>query len=268
MGAVPVLGQAGMVAKGVRGAQALGKAMPLIQAGMGSAQAAGRGGDVADIITSGMLGALPSGAPAAGRAVGSAIGRGTKKAGEQLKKQAKEARKEFSEVRKTYEPTVEMQAVRQAQKGAEKARAAEQRVAEGIFDEPASKMTAERAAQLQGQLGEARGAAGKAAEAERAAISRAGGQFEAINQAQRKAMEAEQAIIKNQQKIEQYAQSGGRIGEIAKALLTGPSIASVQDKLTDKQAQEIALVEAIEQGKEPSIDEIIRAAKTLMELAD
>jgi hypothetical protein len=268
MGAIPIGGQALLAARGVRGAQALGKAMPLIQAGMGSAQTAGRGGDVADIITSGMLSALPSGAPAAGRKVGSVVGRGTKKAGEQLRKQAKEARKEFSEVRKTYEPTVEMKAVRQAQKGAEKARAAEQKVTEGIFDEPASKMTAERAAQLQRQLGEARGAAGKAAEAEKAAISRAGGQFEAIGQAKQKAMAAEQAIIKNQQKIEQYAQSGGRIGKIAKALLTGPSIASVQDKLTDKQAQEIALVEAIEQGKEPSIDEIVKAAKTLMELAD
>lgn len=274
MGLIPGVGQAAMLSKGVRGAQALGKAMPAVQAGLGALSEAGRGGDVADIITGGLLGGASSAAmgrpmAAMGRAAGRAIGgKAAQRAEPALLSQAKEARKGFREIRSTYEPTAEMKSVRQAQKAAEKARAGEQEAARSIFDEPASAMTAERATELQKQLYGARKAGAQATEAEKAAIGRAGPQFEAITQAQQRALDAERALAQNRQQIERLADRGGKIGEMAKNILSGPAIASVGDKLTEQQAEEIALIEAAQSDEEPSIGEIMDAAKTLMKLVD
>lgn len=273
MGLIPGAGQAAMLSKGVRGAQALGKAMPAVQAGLGALSEASRGGDVADIITSGLLGGASSAAmgrpmAAMGRAAGRAIGgKAAERAEPALLSQARQARKGFREIRSTYEPTAEMKSVRQAQKAAEKASAGEREAAKSIFDEPASSMTAERAAELQKQLSGARKASAQAAEAEKAAIGRAGPQFEAVSQAQQRALDAERALAQNRQQIERLATRGGEIGEMAKNILSGPAISSVGDKLTKQQAEEIALIEAAQADREPSIGEIMDAAKVLMRAA-
>lgn len=273
MGLIPGVGQAAMLSKGVRGAQTLGKAMPAVQAGLGALSEASRGGDVADIITSGLLGGASSAAmgrpmAAMGRAAGRAIGgKAAERAEPALLSQARQARKGFREIRSTYEPTAEMKSVRQAQKAAEKASAGEREAAKSIFDEPASSMTAERAAELQKQLSGARKASAQAAEAEKAAIGRAGPQFEAVSQAQQRALDAERALAQNRQQIERLATRGGEIGEMAKNILSGPAISSVGDKLTKRQAEEIALIEAAQADREPSIGEIMDAAKVLMRAA-
>lgn len=269
MGAIPVGGQAMLAARGVRGAQALGKAMPAVQAGLGMAETAGRGGDIPEIITSGFLAGAAGGLPAAGRAIGGGpAARMVGKAQPGLVEEAEQARKSLRSVRSAYEPMQEMKALRQAQAGARQAQETEKKVAQSIFDEPVQKMTAERATQLQEQISKAKAATGKAQQVEKEATKAAGPMLEAVSQAQQKAMAAEQVLVKNREKIEKLTQQGGKIGEIARMVLSGPVVASAVDQLTEDEAEKIALIEAVEKNEKPSVKEVIDAAKTLMKLAD
>lgn len=268
-GLIPFLGQAGVAARAPRAAQMIGKAMPAIQGALGATEAAGRGGDIADVIIGGLLGAGTQALPSAGKLAGGLAGKAFgEKAQGKLAEKAKQSASELRRLRKTFEPTPEMKQLRSAQKTAVEAAEAERQAAKSIFDEPVATMTMERAGKLQEGLFDARKALETAREAEKLATSRAGGMAQEIAGAQKLALDAQLALTRNKEKMMEYANMGGWVGEQAKKILTAPTIYAISgaEPLSMGQAEELAFIEAVDKGAEPKAEQIMGAAKKLMEI--
>ena len=269
-GLIPFGGQAMLAARAPRIAQMAGKAMPAIQAGLGAVEGAGRGEDIGDVIVGGLLGAasqaLPVAGKGAGKAVAGLVGRKTQPA---LKKKAVESAKELRRVRSTFEPTPEMKSLRSKQKMVSEASEQERQAAQSIFDEPVATMTMERAGELQKGLFDARKALEKASAAEKMAASRAGSMPQQIAGAQQIAMEAQDALTRNKEKLQKYATYGGQVGEFAKKILTAPTIYAISgdSELSPGQAAELALLEAADKDMEPQDIDLMGAVKTIMKAA-
>lgn len=234
-------------------------------AGTGALEAAGRGGDALDIALAGLTGgAIPT---AAGKVAELGKKAVTKEAIERmpkLREAAKETAGEKIRVQRAFGQEPEVKALREAEKAAAQAGKQEQAVAKSIFDEPAPAMTAERASQLQEQLGEARGAVSKAQAVKAEAAKEAGELPGLIAGAKDRAVKAQKALEENRDKLQQLSSRADAVGEIAARLVAGGTLSGVAANA----AEEIALIEAVEKDKEPSIGEVMDAAKTLMKLAD
>jgi hypothetical protein len=234
-------------------------------AGTGVLGAAGRDGDMLDIALAGLTGAaLPY---AAGKVAGQSRRAMTKEATErmpELKKAAKEAAEEKISVQKAFGQEPEIKALREAEKAAAEAGKQEQAIAKSIFDEPAPTMTAERASQLQQQLGEARGVVSKAQAVKAEAAKEAGELPGLIAGAKDRAVKAQKALEQNRDKLQQLSARADAVGKIAARLVAGGALSGVAANA----AEEIALIEAVEKGDKPSAGEVMDAAKTLMKLAD
>lgn len=268
-GAIPFLGQARLAANAPRAAQMIGKAMPGIQAGLGSLEAAGRGGDAMDILAGGALGAATQALPLAGEGVAGLAGKFIgKKASPQLEKKAAESAKELRQLRKTFEPSqYERQQLKAKKQDLSKALMEEKQAVKSIFDEPVEAMTAGRASQLQQELFNARKAADAAYAAEKSAAATASEADAIVASAREAATAAQLAVKRNNDKILEYAAKGGKVGEVAKKILTAPTMYAIggDKKLSSQQAEELAFLEMIDRGEEPKDQKILKAAKELMQ---
>ena len=271
-GVIPFLGQAGVAARTPRAAQMIGKAMPAIQGSLGALGGAGRaeaGERLEGAGMGGLLGAGTQALPSAGKLAGGLAGKavGGKVQGK-LAEKAKQSASELRRLRRTFEPTPEMKQLRSAQKTASQVQEAEKQATKSIFDEPVATMTLKRASNLQEGLFDARKALETAKEAEKLAASRAGGMAQEIAGAQKIALDAQFALTRNKEKMMEYAKMGGWIGDQAKKILTAPTIYAISGSrpLSVGQAEELAFIEAVDKGAEPTVWQIMGAAKKLMDI--